>query len=83
MGVRDHPLLFFSSRLGTAGEDVQSLEIDESLAEAHTALAVARWLLDWDWAAADRQFKRAIELNPNSADAHDDYSRYLAVHGSL
>ena len=60
---------------------LKALDIDESLAEAHTALADARWLLEWDWAAADHQFKRAIELNPNSADAHDDYSIYLAAMG--
>jgi eukaryotic-like serine/threonine-protein kinase len=64
-----------NTRVRTAA--MRALEIDESLAEAHTALAGVRWLLDWDWAAADRQFKRAIELNPNSADAHDDYNFYL------
>jgi serine/threonine protein kinase/tetratricopeptide (TPR) repeat protein len=60
---------------------MKALEIDESLAEAHAALGGALWLLDWDWAAADRQFKRAIELDPNAADAHEDYSVYLAVMG--
>jgi serine/threonine-protein kinase len=68
-----------NTRVRTAA--TKALEIDESLAEAHTALAGARWLVDWDWAAADRQFERAIELNPNSADAHFDYSRYLGVMG--
>jgi tetratricopeptide (TPR) repeat protein len=60
---------------------LKALEIDESLAEAHTALAHSRWLLDWDWVAAEREFKRAIELDPNSADAHDDYSLYLTIMG--
>ena len=58
-----------------------ALEIDESLPEAHIALAQIESRLDWDWAGAERRFKRALELNPNSADAHDWYSFYLAQMG--
>jgi eukaryotic-like serine/threonine-protein kinase len=60
---------------------MKALEIDESLPEAHTALALTRLNLDWDWAAAEREYKRAIELDPNSADAHDGYTTYLVLMG--
>lgn len=56
---------------------VRALEIDEKLAEAHTSLAYVKLFYDWDWTAAEREFKRAIELNPNYATAHYWYSLYL------
>src|SRR5262249_21207193 len=46
--------------------------------EAHTALAYVKFYYDWDWAEADAEFKRAIELNPNYATAHQWYAEYLA-----
>ena len=58
----------------------QALELDESLAEAHSALAGIK-LIAWDWAAAEREFKRAIELNPNLAGARVMYSLYLSLMG--
>jgi TolB-like protein/DNA-binding winged helix-turn-helix (wHTH) protein/Tfp pilus assembly protein PilF len=52
------------------------LEMDDSVAEAH--LDHARLLLgDWNWPAAEQEYKRALELNPSSADAHLEYSNYL------
>jgi eukaryotic-like serine/threonine-protein kinase len=60
---------------------LKALEIDESLPEAHMALARVRFVLDWDWAGADRGYTRAIELNPNSADAHGEYNVYLYAMG--
>ena len=51
----------------------RALEIDETLPGAHTALAKAVMALDWDWAGAERGFRRAIELNPSSADVHQGY----------
>lgn len=48
----------------------KALEIDESLSEAHTALAMAIMLYNWDWVNAEKEFKRAIELYPNDAYAH-------------
>jgi tetratricopeptide (TPR) repeat protein len=60
---------------------MKALEIDESLPEAHAVLAEVQSRLDWDWAGAERGFKRALELNPNSANAHDGYSFYLAQMG--
>jgi serine/threonine protein kinase/Tfp pilus assembly protein PilF len=59
----------------------KALEIDESLAEAHTALGWAEWGYDWDWSTAEREFKRAIELDPSSAVAHGRYASYLVAIG--
>ena len=55
----------------------KALELDDMLAEAHAALAYAVYLTDWDWASAEREFKRAIELNPNSALSHHHYADCL------
>ncbi len=60
---------------------LKALEIDNTLAEAHAALAYTMAYYDWDWAGAEREFKRAIELNPNSNTAHQAYSRLLSVTG--
>ena len=60
----------------------RALEIEDALPEGHTALATAALYGDWDWAAAKREFERAIELNPNSADAHRGYGDYLVLVGS-
>ncbi|HZS04346.1 MAG TPA: protein kinase [Blastocatellia bacterium] len=59
----------------------KALELDEQLAEAHCSLGFAALLFDWDFAEAERQFKRAIELNPNYANAHDGYGFYLKATG--
>ncbi len=58
---------------------LKALEIDESLAEAHTSLALAAMAFDWDWAAAGREHQCALELNPNYATAHQWYAEYLAA----
>jgi eukaryotic-like serine/threonine-protein kinase len=55
----------------------KALELDDTLAEAHAALAYAEWFYDWDWPSAEREFRRAIELNPNSAISHLRYSDCL------
>ncbi|MEW6207808.1 MAG: protein kinase [Acidobacteriota bacterium] len=55
----------------------KALEIDETLAEAHTSLAISKMYLDWDWSGAEQEFKRAIELNPGNATAHHWYGWYL------
>ena len=51
----------------------KSLELDDSLAEAHAALASVLSSIEWDVSGAEREFKRAIELNPNDARAHHAY----------
>jgi len=58
---------------------LKALELDETLAEAHLALAYVREGYDWDWDGAERAYQRAIELNPNSVDARFEYARYLAI----
>ena len=57
----------------------QALAIDGSLAEAHTALACVRALFEWDWAAADALFRRAIAYNPQYATAHQWYAMNCLV----
>jgi TolB-like protein/DNA-binding winged helix-turn-helix (wHTH) protein len=59
----------------------QALGLDENLAEAHTSLACVEMILDWNWAGAEREFKRAIELNPNYSPVHVYYAHYLAAMG--
>ncbi len=59
----------------------RALEIDDKLAEAHTSLAFVRFGYDWDWAEAERGFKRAIKLNPGYAFAHNFYAVLLAALG--
>jgi TolB-like protein/Tfp pilus assembly protein PilF len=56
---------------------VKAMEIDDTLGEAHAALGSVKYLYDWDWAAAERELKRAIELNPNDEVAHTVYAYYL------
>ena len=62
---------------------VQALELDETLAEAHAANAYIRAYYEWDWRAAEQEFRRALELRPNYADAYFSYSRFLASRGRL
>ncbi|HYH87173.1 MAG TPA: tetratricopeptide repeat protein [Pyrinomonadaceae bacterium] len=54
----------------------RALELDDTLAEAHTSLGFYRLLFEWDFRGAAREFRRAIELNPNYANAHDGLSFY-------
>jgi serine/threonine protein kinase/tetratricopeptide (TPR) repeat protein len=56
---------------------MKAVELDDTLAEAHAALANPEWFYDWDWPSAEREFKRAIELNPNSAVSHQHYAESL------
>ena len=59
----------------------KSLELDETLGEAHCTLGFFRLLYDWDFAAAENEFKRAIELSPNFANAWDGYGFYFKATG--
>lgn len=56
---------------------MKAIELDDSLADAHTSLGNVFFSYDWKWDAAEKEFKRAIELNPNSSEAHHLYSQYL------
>jgi TolB-like protein/DNA-binding winged helix-turn-helix (wHTH) protein/Tfp pilus assembly protein PilF len=55
----------------------RALQLDSTLAEAHTSLAAVRILHDWDWQGAEQEFHRALELNPNFAQAHHWYGNLL------
>lgn len=59
----------------------RAIALDDSLAEAHASLAMVREAYDWDWIGAEQEFKRAIELNPNYATAHQWYGLFLASMG--
>jgi len=59
----------------------RALELDESLGEAHATLGLISENFDWDWDGAEKEYKRAIELNPNYATAHQWYGEYLALRG--
>jgi TolB-like protein/tetratricopeptide (TPR) repeat protein len=62
----------------------KALSLDDSLAAAHTALAYVKALYEFDWPVAEREFKRAIELNAGDADAHFGYGiAYLSPQGRL
>jgi serine/threonine protein kinase/Tfp pilus assembly protein PilF len=58
---------------------LKALELDNTLAEVHYTLAGMNTWTDWDWLGADREFRRAIELNPNYADARIYYSHFLNI----
>jgi eukaryotic-like serine/threonine-protein kinase len=62
---------------------MKALEIDERLSEAHTSLGFIHFRWDRDWAQADREFNRAIELNGNYAPAHQWYANYLVAMGRV
>jgi serine/threonine-protein kinase len=60
---------------------LKALEIDEKMAEAHVSLAYIKMSYDWDWKGADKEFKRAIKLNPGYSTAHHWYAIYLSYMG--
>ena len=59
----------------------RALTLDDSLAEAHTSLAFVNLYYDRDWVGAEREFRRAIELNPNYANGHHWYAEFLSLVG--
>jgi serine/threonine-protein kinase len=59
----------------------KAIALDESLAEAHTSLAWVTFIFDWDWVGAEREFNRAIELNPRYSTARQWHSWFLAAMG--
>ena len=61
----------------------RALEIDNTLAEAHTSLARILQIYDWNWTEAEKEYKRAIELDPRYALAHQWYGGYLERTGRM
>ena len=60
---------------------LKALELDETVAEAHASLAWVLFIYEWDWKGAEREFRRAIELDPRYASAHQWYAFLLASQG--
>jgi len=60
-----------------------ALTLDPLLVQAHTELAMVNFTFDWDWAGAEREFKRALEINPGDSDAHYFYSYCLVFLGNF
>ena len=64
-----------------AGEARKAIALDPELAEPNVSLGLVKFLYEWDWAGADAAFRRAIAVNPSSAEAHHGYGRYLLAMG--
>jgi TolB-like protein/DNA-binding winged helix-turn-helix (wHTH) protein/Flp pilus assembly protein TadD len=60
---------------------LQALQLDESLAEAHASLALIKENYDYDWPGAEKEFRRAIQLDPQYASAHQWYAEFLSWQG--
>jgi TolB-like protein/DNA-binding winged helix-turn-helix (wHTH) protein/Tfp pilus assembly protein PilF len=60
---------------------MHALELDDSLAEAHTSLAFVKMHYEWDWSGAEKEFQRALQLNPSYATAHEWHAYLLMVVG--
>jgi TolB-like protein/Tfp pilus assembly protein PilF/predicted Ser/Thr protein kinase len=60
---------------------MQALKADDSLPEAHISLALVRESYEWDWSGAETEFKRGVQLDPNSATAHHWYGDFLTRMG--
>lgn len=75
---RQHFLRPAESFPKAAAATTRALELDERLVEAHTTLGIYKFFYEWNSAEAERQFKRAIELDPNNSRAHSEYGSYLA-----
>jgi tetratricopeptide (TPR) repeat protein len=60
---------------------LKALGFDDNLAEAHSLLGYVLQEYEWDWAGAQREFKRALELDPSAAGAHAGYGRWLNIMG--
>lgn len=59
----------------------RALQLDPTRAEAHTSLAFARFLYDWDWAGAEAGFRQALQMNPNDVASHGWFALYLNARG--
>jgi len=88
-GLADSYVLMSAYSLVPAGDFMpkaraaaqHALALDDSLAEAHASLALIAQNYDWDWPAAEKEFRRAIQLDPNYATAHHWYAEHLALQG--
>lgn len=82
--IAENKIIVPSDELSKARDaSLRALAIDENLPEAHLALAWTELSFEWDWCGAEREFQKAIELNPNLAQAHFWYSLLLRSVGRL
>jgi TolB-like protein/DNA-binding winged helix-turn-helix (wHTH) protein/Tfp pilus assembly protein PilF len=72
-----HPEFYAKSKTAA----LHAIGIDDSIAEAHSALAYVLHNYDWNWSGAESEYKRALELNPNYSEAHHGYAVLLAAAG--
>jgi len=70
-----------SARVKATEMALKALELDATLAEAHTSLAFVKFRFDWAWQEAEREFRRALDLNPRYVRAHHWYALFLAAMG--
>jgi len=59
----------------------KAITLDNSLAEAHAAMGMIKLMYEWDWSGAEQEFRKAVALDPNSAEAHKGYSQYYTALG--
>lgn len=76
-GFRPSQVVYPKARLAA----LKALQLDETIAEAHSTLADVKKGYDWDWAGAEAEYRRALELDPSYALAHSWYSEYLSKLG--
>ncbi len=62
---------------------LRAIRLDETLSEAHVPLAIVLQHLEWSWSDAEREFRRAIALNPNNGFAHEVYGHLLSARGQF
>jgi Tfp pilus assembly protein PilF len=62
---------------------MKALELDNTIADAHTAVGIIREMYDWDWQQAEEAFRRAIALNPSNREAHREYGFFLCRTGRM
>lgn len=74
----DHPRAHIEEVRAAIG---RALDLDPNLSEAHVALSLASRFYNWDWVGAEAALKRAIQLKPSSAMAHNEYTRLLLCMG--
>jgi tetratricopeptide (TPR) repeat protein len=89
-GLADSYALFSYYEVLSPGEScpkakaaMKALKIDENLAEAHAGLGWIKMSCDWDWPGSEREFKRALEINPNYGTTRVWYANYLETMGRL
>jgi len=70
----DRPKELMAKSLEASG---RALQLDESLGDAHAARGWVEWVYEWDWQSAEKEFLRAIQLNPSDAISHGMYANYL------